>query len=92
MEDWKKKVSREDIDAYKQIDVAINEALSDLTSYGEEELRTLANIISKLKAEQKKIMYKYDFARFVDDMFSGDGDISSEEPRRTPYLNFLYNN
>ena len=72
VKDWKDLVSPQELEEYLELEEltkqlyqrAQNEKLADLT------LKEYAEAIQKAKNEQKKIIYKYDFRRFVDELFT----------------------
>lgn len=74
--DWRKRIPQEDKDAYKKIDLAIEETKQKIRAkpenYTDTKLRSIATAVEKLKNDQKKLLYKYDFKRFVDEVIKDE--------------------
>jgi len=68
---WRAKIPQKDIDLYKKIDEVIKKCKEQIPDkeLTDQEIRLAASIIIRLKSEQLKIKYKYDFFAFVEDMF-----------------------
>ena len=92
--DWRKKVSMQDSELYKELQSAVKEASSDAIKnqkvYSLDKLKIIARTILRAENEQKKIVYKYDFSRFVEEMFVGDSEL--QDKLKTPEFHVeMYN-
>lgn len=89
---WKKNISSEDRITYENIQATIDRTMKNIANFEPDELKVVAKSIIKLRNEQKKIIYKYDFKRFVDEMFSGDEDYCLQDKEKTPEFHVeMYN-
>jgi len=89
---WKSRVPTSDRKLYVKIQKAIDEAEASLGKLTEDQLRLTAEAILRLRNEQLKLIYKYDFERFVNEIFTGVDDSSLQDFCDTPDFHIeLYN-
>ena len=90
--DWKKKVSEKDKRFYEELQKEISRLSKAAKNLSASELRLAAQAIDKARREQKKIIYKYDFKRFVDEIFAEDEDGGLQDKVPTPDFHIeMYN-
>lgn len=90
--DWKKKVSEKDKKFYEELQKEILRLSKSAKTLSASELRLAAQAIDKARREQKKIIYKYDFKRFVDEIFAEDEDGGLQDKVPTPDFHIeMYN-
>ena len=94
--DWRELVSPGELEEYKKLDKfkkALYEKANKDKSISDDKLREYLKAIEKAEKEQKKIIYKYDFKRFVDEIFEPlDGEELLQDKAPTPDFHLeLYN-
>jgi hypothetical protein len=79
--DWRELVSAKEMSDYEELGRLKEEFYrrAKTEKLPEEKLKEFALAIERADAEQKKIIYKYDFARFVDELFAPLEDEIGEE-------------
>lgn len=73
VKDWKERISHNDLNLYQQLQAGIEklskDAIINKNIYSHDKLKVIARTILKSQTEQKKIIYKYDFERFIEELF-----------------------
>ena len=76
VKNWRDLISKEDEEEYHGIDITIEEkrktVKKDPTKFPPTKLKFIARAITELRSRQKRIMYRYDFKKFVDECFGDD--------------------
>lgn len=92
--DWKTRISPKDMELYRELQKAINfaseDAIKNRLNYSHDKLKVIARSIIRSQSEQNKIIYKYDFERFVEEVFSGEDGL--QDKVKTPNFHIeMYN-
>lgn len=94
--DWKELVNQSELKDFKDLE-ELKQGLYSKAKSGtcsEEELKDYVKAIERADIEQKKIIYKYDFARFVDELFGSDSEEEEllQDKVKTPWFHLeMYN-
>lgn len=91
VDDWRAKVSHEDEKAYTDLEDNINHLVDIAGTLSDKDLKLAARAIEKARREQKKIIYKYDFRRFVDDLFSDESEGLQDKAKTPDFHVEMYN-
>ncbi|MBU0626836.1 hypothetical protein KKH82_05475 [Patescibacteria group bacterium] len=97
VKDWRDLVSKEEMAEYLELDELVNALYEKAQNekLPDSKIREIAETIQKAKNEQKKIIYKYDFQKFVDDLFDSDEGEDEEilqDKVKTPWFHIeMYN-
>ena len=88
--DWKDKVYKQDLADYSDLDDLVQSLYAKVQNedrLSQDQLKVIARTLQRAITEQKKIIYKYDFQLFIDEVFA---DMQDKAP--TPWFHLeMYN-